>query len=49
MRLRLPVRRELGTRRPDAMHGGAITSLIDDAAGAATSTLRREDDETWAG
>ena len=49
VRLRLAMRPELGTRRPDAMHGGAITSLIDAAAGAATSTLRREDDESWAG
>ena len=28
---------------------GAIGSLIDAAAGAATATLRREDDETWSG
>ncbi len=33
--LRLPMRPELGTRRPDVMHGGAIASVIDAAAGAA--------------
>ena len=47
--LRLAMRRELGTRRGEVMHGGAIGSLIDAAAGAATATLRREDDETWTG
>ena len=49
VRLRLAMRPQLGTRRPEVMHGGAIGSLIDAAAGAATATLRREDDETWAG
>ena len=49
VRLRLAMRDALGTRRPDVMHGGAIASLIDAAAGAATSTLRRADDETWSG
>ena len=49
VRLRLAMRPELGTRRAEVMHGGAIGSLIDAAAGGATSTLRREDDETWAG
>ena len=49
VRLRLAMRDALGTRRPDVMHGGAIASLIDAAAGAATSTLRRPDDETWSG
>jgi uncharacterized protein (TIGR00369 family) len=49
VRLRLAMRDELGTRRADVMHGGAITSLIDAAAGAATSTLRAPDDETWSG
>lgn len=49
VRLRLPMRDALGTRRPDVMHGGAIASLIDAAAGAATSTLRQPDDETWTG
>ncbi len=49
VRLRLAMRDALGTRRADVMHGGAIASLIDAAAGAATSTLRRPDDETWGG
>ncbi len=49
VRLRLPMRPLLGTRRPEVMHGGAIGSLIDAAAGAATATLRAEDDETWTG
>ncbi len=47
--LRLAMRDELGTRRPDVMHGGAIASLVDAAAGAATATTRREDDDTWTG
>lgn len=47
--LRLPMRDALGTRRPEVMHGGAIASLIDAAAGAATATLREPGDETWAG
>jgi uncharacterized protein (TIGR00369 family) len=47
--LRLPMSPALGTRRPDVMHGGALASLIDAAAGASTATLRREDDETWTG
>ena len=33
--LRLPMKPGLGTRRPDFMHGGAISSLIDAAAGGA--------------
>lgn len=49
VRLRLPMRAELGTRRPEVMHGGAIASLLDAAAGAATATLRGEDDGSWAG
>ncbi len=47
--LRLPITPALGTRRPEVMHGGAIASLIDAAAGASTATLRRPDDETWTG
>ncbi len=47
--LRLQMRAELGTRRADVMHGGAIASLVDAAAGAATATMRREDDDTWSG
>jgi uncharacterized protein (TIGR00369 family) len=49
VRLRLPMSEALGTRRPDVMHGGAIASLVDAAAGAVTATPRREDDETWTG
>lgn len=49
VRLRLAMRPELGTRRADVLHGGAIASLIDAAAGAATATTRREGDETWEG
>lgn len=33
--LRLNMRPTLGTRRPEVMHGGAISSLIDAAAGGA--------------
>lgn len=33
--LRLPMQAALGTRRPEVMHGGAIASLIDAAAGGA--------------
>jgi uncharacterized protein (TIGR00369 family) len=47
--LRLAMRPELGTRRPDVLHGGAIASLIDAASGAAVATLREESDSTWAG
>jgi uncharacterized protein (TIGR00369 family) len=47
--LRLAMRDELGTRRPEVMHGGAIASLVDAAAGAATATTQREDDDTWSG
>ncbi len=47
--LSLPMRAEIGTRRPDVMHGGAIASLIDAAAGAAVLTLREEGDGTWTG
>jgi uncharacterized protein (TIGR00369 family) len=39
----------LGTRRAEVMHGGAIASLVDAAAGAVTSTLKEPDDESWAG
>lgn len=49
VRLSLPMRPGLGTRRPDVMHGGAIASLIDAAAGAAVLTLREDGDESWTG
>ena len=49
VRLRLAMQDALGTRRADVMHGGAIASLIDAAAGAVTATTRREDDATWSG
>ena len=43
--LRLPMQPSLGTRRPDFMHGGAISSLIDAAAGGAIiSQFAGEDD-----
>jgi uncharacterized protein (TIGR00369 family) len=46
--LLLPMKKDLGTRFTDVMHGGAISSLIDAAAATCTSTLRPEDEE-WAG
>jgi uncharacterized protein (TIGR00369 family) len=49
VRLRMAMRPELGTRRPEVMHGGAVASLIDAAAGASTATLQREGDDSWAG
>ena len=48
-RLRLPVRRELETRRAGTLHGGVLASLIDSAGAAAVLTTRDEDDATWAG
>jgi len=44
----LPMKKELGTRFTDVMHGGAISSLIDAAAATCTSTLKPQDEE-WAG
>lgn len=43
------MRPDLGGRRPEVMHGGAIASLIDCAAGAAVLSLRVEGDESWGG
>ena len=47
--LSLSMRPDLGTRRADVMHGGAIASLIDAAAGAAVLTLIADGDETYRG
>lgn len=47
--LRLRARPALETRRPGALHGGAVASLIDAAGSAALLTTRAEDDATWAG
>ncbi len=47
--LRLRARPGLETRRPGALHGGAVASLIDAAGSAALLTTRAEDDATWAG
>jgi len=49
VRLSLEMKDDLGTRLPGIMHGGALGSLIDSAAGAATATLREPNDETWNG
>lgn len=48
VRLLMPMRPELGTRFPDVMHGGAISTLIDAAAATCSSTLQRAGDE-WSG
>ena len=47
--VRIAMRPELGTRRHDVMHGGAIATLIDAASGSAVATLREPDDDTWRG
>lgn len=44
----LDMRPELGTRRAEIMHGGAISTLIDAAAGAAVIS-KFGDDEDYAG
>ena len=49
VRLHLPMRAELGTRRPEVMHGGAIATLIDAAAGGCVQTMRTPDDADWGG
>ncbi len=41
--LRLPMRPPLGTRRADVLHGGAIATLIDAAAGAAVIAMIGDD------
>ncbi len=46
--LRLPMRDGLGTRRHEVMHGGAVASLIDAAAGAAVIS-QFGGDEDYAG
>ena len=42
------MKKDLGTRFTEVMHGGAIASLIDAAAATCSSTLRKEDEE-WSG
>ncbi len=41
--LRLPMRPALGTRRAEVLHGGAIATLIDAAAGGAIIAMIGED------
>lgn len=44
----MPMRPEFGTvGRHDVIHGGAIASLIDAAAGSAVRTLRAADEPPW--
>jgi uncharacterized protein (TIGR00369 family) len=43
--LRLPMKTELGTRRAEVMHGGAVASLIDASAGAAVISLFGGDED----
>ncbi|MGE0228004.1 MAG: PaaI family thioesterase [Dehalococcoidia bacterium] len=46
----MPHRPEFGTvNRPDVVHGGAIATLIDAAAGTAVRTLRTSDEPAWRG
>jgi len=46
----MPLRPEFGTvNRPDVVHGGAIATLIDAAAGTAIRTLRTPDEPAWRG
>lgn len=47
--LSLPMRPALGTRRAEVMHGGAVASLIDAAAGAALLSTIEETDDTYRG
>jgi uncharacterized protein (TIGR00369 family) len=41
----IPMRDELGTRRADIMHGGALSTLIDAAAGGAVISLFGGDED----
>ncbi|MBM4411523.1 MAG: PaaI family thioesterase [Chloroflexi bacterium] len=43
--LRLPMRPALGTRRAEVLHGGAIATLIDAAAGAAIIAMIGDDSD----
>lgn len=46
----MPQRPEFGTvNRPDVVHGGAIATLIDAAAGTAVRTTRSSDEPAWRG
>jgi uncharacterized protein (TIGR00369 family) len=46
----MPIRPEFGTvGRPDVIHGGAIATLIDAAAGSAVRASRSADEPPWRG
>ena len=46
----LAIRPEFGTvGQPEVIHGGAIATLIDAAAGSAVRSLRGEDEPPWRG
>ena len=46
----MALRPEFGTvNRPDVVHGGAIATLIDAAAGTAVRTTRTKDEPAWRG
>ena len=45
----LAMREDLGTRRHEVMHGGALASLIDATAGGAVTSLQEDGDESWGG
>jgi len=46
----MAMRPEFGTvNRPDVVHGGAIATLIDAAAGTAVRTIRSADEPAWRG
>jgi uncharacterized protein (TIGR00369 family) len=46
-RLHMPFSDQLRSRDPERLHGGAIASLVDATVGAAVSTLRDPNDESW--